>query len=225
MKRWTLLSLLLLIPAPSIGVAFGMMLLPGTSVGQGLFICAKIWILLFPAAWLFVVERKTFTTNRTASGGFGAGWISGLAVSAFMLVLYLMVGRGMIDAEAVRGMADEVGLARKPVYLAAAAYWSGINSLMEEYVWRWFVVRQFAKLVRPGIAIGLSAVAFALHHILAMQVYFTWPVTLFAAFGIALGGALWSWMFLRYKTIWPGWLSHALVDIAVFGIGYQLIFG
>ena len=31
-------------------------------------------------------------------------------------------------------------------------------------------------------------------------------------------------MFVRYKTIWPGWLSHALVDIAVFGIGYWLIF-
>ncbi len=33
-----------------------------------------------------------------------------------------------------------------------------------------------------------------------------------------------SLMFMRYNTIWPGWLSHALVDIAVFGTGYVLIF-
>jgi membrane protease YdiL (CAAX protease family) len=202
-----------------------MILFPGTALGQGLFAFAKIWILLLPAGWFFVVERKPLPRHTTPAGGFRAGWVSGLAVSALIMLFYMLLGRQLIDGGAVRETAAEIGLARKPVYLACAAYWSFINSLLEEYVWRWFVVRQLTKLVRPGPAIALSAIAFALHHILAMQVYFTWPVTLLAAMGIALGGALWSWMFLRYKTIWPGWLSHVLVDITVFGLGHVLIFG
>jgi len=56
-------------------------------------------------------------------------------------------------------------------------------------------------------------------------VYFSWPVTSACGAGILFGGLLWSWMFIRYGTIWPGWVPHALVDAAVFGIGYVLIFG
>jgi membrane protease YdiL (CAAX protease family) len=58
-----------------------------------------------------------------------------------------------------------------------------------------------------------------------MQVYFNGIVTAVGAAGIAFGGAFWSWMFLRYKTIWPGWVSHAVVDVAIFALGYLLIFG
>jgi membrane protease YdiL (CAAX protease family) len=100
-----------------------------------------------------------------------------------------------------------------------------VNSVLEEYVWRWFVVRQFGRLFPPAGAVTAAALGFTLHHYLALQVYFTpWIAGLCALF-IFIGGVWWSWMFIRYKTIWPGWLSHALVDVAVFGTGYYLIFG
>jgi hypothetical protein len=43
--------------------------------------------------------------------------------------------------------------------------------------------------------------------------------------GVFLGGAAWSWLYLRYRSIWPGYVSHAIADAAIFIIGYRLIFG
>ena len=57
-----------------------------------------------------------------------------------------------------------------------------------------------------------------------MQIYCSWPVTLISALGIFIGGAAWSWCYVRYQSIWPGYLSHALVDLAVFAVGYHIIF-
>lgn len=225
MKRRPLISLLLLVPAPSIGVVFGMILMPGTAIGRGVFLLAKIWILLLPAGWYILIERQRVPRAKTEPGGFRAGMISGLAISGLIVLMYLLSGRYLTDPEVVRGMAREIGLAEPKHYLAGALYWIGFNSILEEYVWRWFVVRQCAKAMPRHMAIPASALAFTLHHILALQCYFTWPVTVLCALGIVFGGALWSWMFLRYKTIWPGWLSHALVDITVFALGYLLIFG
>ena len=39
------------------------------------------------------------------------------------------------------------------------------------------------------------------------------------------GGVAWSWLYVRYGSIWPGYLSHAIVDVAVFGTGAALLFG
>ena len=225
MKRKAWISLLLLLPAPSIGVLFGMILLPGTPAGQGVFIFSKLWILLLPALWFCLVETGRMPRGKTAAGGFRAGVLSGLAISAAVVLAWLLLGRRLIDADLVRDMAAGIGLGRRAVYAAAALYWIFINSVLEEYVWRWFVVRQCAKLMGPAAAIVVSALGFTLHHILAMQVYFSALVTAAGALCILFAGMLWSWMFLRYRTIWPGWLSHALVDVAVFGLGYALIFG
>jgi membrane protease YdiL (CAAX protease family) len=43
--------------------------------------------------------------------------------------------------------------------------------------------------------------------------------------GIFIGGSVWSYMYVRYESIWPGYLSHAIVDLCIFGIGAFMIFG
>jgi membrane protease YdiL (CAAX protease family) len=36
---------------------------------------------------------------------------------------------------------------------------------------------------------------------------------------------MWSWLYLRYRSVWPCYVSHAIVDIAVFVVGWLIIFG
>ncbi len=224
MKRSALTSLLLLLPAPTLGVLFGMILMPGTAVGQWVFIFSKGWIFLLPALWFLLIEKGTPHRGKTGKGGFKAGLISGLVISLFIVAIYLLLGPRLIDAERVKALASEIGLDRRALYIGGAFYWIGVNSVLEEYVWRWFTVRQCVKLMKPGAAVIVSALGFTLHHIFALQVYFSPTVTVCCSIGVFIGGAVWSRLFIRYKTIWPGYVSHALVDIAVFGIGYVLIF-
>ena len=73
-------------------------------------------------------------------------------------------------------------------------------------------------------AIFISAAGFTLHHVLALQLYFNWAAVFLCAIGIFLGGAVWSWCYIKFRSIWPCYFSHAIVDVAVFVIGFQLIF-
>jgi uncharacterized protein len=99
------------------------------------------------------------------------------------------------------------------------------NAVLEEYVWRWFVFRKCEALVRISwLAVLLSAALFTVHHVLALAAQFDWMITLAASAGVFLGGAVWSWCYLRYRSIWPGFVSHVIVDIAIFAIGWRLLF-
>jgi membrane protease YdiL (CAAX protease family) len=224
MKKHAFISLLLLIPAPSVGVLFGMILFPDSSIGRGVFIFSKIWMIALPALWFFLMEGGLPRLEKTAAGGYRMGWVSGVVISAFIVGAALLLSRQMIDGGFFKEMMAKVGLDRKNVYIGAALYWVCVNSVLEEYVWRWFVVRQFETLLTRFAGIFAAALGFTLHHFLAMQVYFSPLVAAICSFFIFIGGVWWSWMYVRYKTIWPGWLSHALVDVAVFGTGYYLIF-
>ncbi len=118
----------------------------------------------------------------------------------------------------------EIGLAEPVVYLAGAAYWILGNSLIEEYAYRWFIFVQCERLMPSRLAVLASALIFTAHHIIALQVYLSPALTTLASAGVMIGGLVWSWCYLRYRSIWPGWLSHIIADLAIFAIGWHLVF-
>lgn len=220
----SVMALSLLIPAPSVGVLAGMILWPDTAIGKVVFSLSKLWIFLLPMVWRIWVDKKPLTLSRPTRGGFKAAAGLGVLISLIIIVFYWILGRRLIDPLMIKNMAAKIGLDNLPVYFGGAIYWITINAVLEEYVWRWFVVEKFTDLVPKGPAVALSAIGFTIHHIVAMQIYFNPLVTAVAAAGIWMGGACWSWCYIRYRSIWPGYLSHAIVDLTVFGIGYDLIF-
>jgi len=109
--------------------------------------------------------------------------------------------------------------------VALGLYLLLVNSLLEEYVWRWFVFRRCEDLLPGTAAVVASALCFTVHHVLALRLWFDWRVTALASTGVFIGGAVWSACYLRYRSIWPCYLSHAIVDAAVLSIGWTLLFG
>lgn len=221
-----LLALLLLVPVPSLATAASMFWWPGTAWGQGLFLGGKLWILLLPVAWLIWVEKGRLSWSPPRKGGFGVGALLGLGIGAAIVVVFFLALRlGWIKPAEVAERAATTGLNQPRLYLLGAVYWITANSLMEEYVWRWFVFRQGELLVGSSGAVAVSAVGFTAHHVVALAGQFSWPITMLGSLGVCTGGAVWSWLYLRYRSIWPGYLSHALVDLPIFVIGGWLIFG
>lgn len=218
------MALVLLVPAPTLGVLASTILWPDTMLGKLLFFVSKGWILVLPLYWHIRIDRQPWSWSPPRHGGFGIATILGLCMSAVIIAIYVTVGKTLIQDDDVKAMAAHIGLDQRRVYLAGALYWICINSVLEEYVWRWFVVSKYLHILPLSWAVIASGMGFTIHHIVAMQVYFNWPVTLLAGAGIFVGGVLWSWCYVRFKSIWPGYVSHAIVDIAVFGIGYILIF-
>lgn len=223
-KRKALWALVLLVPVPSLGVTAGMILAPDTPLGKGLFFAAKLWILVLPLTWRLFVDQKRVAWSKPEHGGFVFGLLSGLLISAIVVGAFLVMGPRMIDPAVVKEMAGNVGLGTPLVYVGGAAYWILVNSVLEEYVWRWFVVEKCGAVMRPAWSAMASALAFTIHHVIALQVFVSPLTVLIASAGIFVGGAVWSCCYVRFKSIWPGYVSHAIVDVAVFATGYYLIF-
>jgi len=157
----------------------------------------------------------------------GAGVLTGIVIAAGILAGYWLIGQRLIDPQMLEDVAEENNLTSLPVYLALVLYLTLINSLLEEYVWRWFVYRQCERLMPAfggWLAVIASALFFTLHHVIALHVQFGWAVTLLGSAGIFVGGVTWSWLYRRYRSIWPGYVSHIFADAAVFIIGWLLLF-
>eukprot|EP00752_Nemacystus_decipiens_P013761 g12214.t1 len=229
------LALLLLVPAPSIGVLFAMHLMPDTAVGKSIHLAAKVWLFSFPILWLLLIERIKPRLPRWSWDGMGAGFITGGLILAIIIGAWEHIGTSLVDVNVFKEGMDKVGLDTPLKFLGFAAAVTFINALLEEYVWRWFVYSKWFALLKglnlpakavviPG-AIALAGVCFVLHHSLAMHVYFGFTANALASLGIFIGGVTWSIIYLKYRNIYSAYVSHIFADIALFYVGYRVAFG
>ena len=223
-RRQALVGLLLLAPVPTLGVWAAMVASPGP-FGHGVFLIAKLWLLVFPAAWYLLVEKGKLSCSPPLRGGNLAGVLSGVVLAASIVLGAWLADVQHMDLAPLRAAASEMDLTSPAAYLAGAAAWTLVNSLIEEYVYRWFVLRQCEVLLPSPVAVIASAAVFTIHHVIALNQYLEPAFTVLTSAGVFVGGIVWAVLYHRYRSIWPGWISHVLADIAVFGLGWWLLFG
>ena len=223
--KMALLALLLLVPAQSIAtIAFYWLF--DTAAGKITVVVLRSWIVLMPVLWLKLVDREKASWSPPKLGGFGPAIALGVAISVSIFAAFAIASHfGVIHSDKVAASAARTGLNHLSAYIIGAIYWITLNSLAEEYVWRWFVFRKFEILVGGKLAVIAAALAFTAHHVIVLAAQFNWPITILGSLGVFTGGAIWSGLYLRYRSVWPGYVSHAIVDATIFIIGYRLIFG
>jgi len=182
---------------------------------------------LLPVAWV-LLARERLGLGRPSLRGVPLGIVFGLSVLVATWVLYTfgLKPLGWFDAPAVevRGKIRGMGLASLPVYVAMGVFYSLVHSLLEEYYWRWFVFGRLCTRMTLGAGIVVSSLGFAAHHVLVLATFFGWdsPGTYFFSLCVAIGGAFWAWLYRSSGSLLGPWLSHALVDAAIFVVGYDL---
>jgi membrane protease YdiL (CAAX protease family) len=220
-----LLAIALVGFAPSLSIIYGLLLSDDEFQAQAFFIACKAWILIIPTVWYLRVEGNEPSRSLPDGEGLRMGAATGLGMSALILATWFTLGDS-IDTSAIIAELEPTGLMDKQMYIAGVLYWIFLNSLLEEYVFRWFITTKAYELLgNETQAIVLSAVMFTLHHSLALHLFgFEWWQTALASFGLFAAAAVWSLLYMRYRSIWICWLSHAICDVAVYGIGYLLLF-
>jgi membrane protease YdiL (CAAX protease family) len=159
------------------------------------------------------------------------GLAFGLAVMGAMAGLYYygLKPAGLFEGPTaeVRAKIASFGIKTMASYAALSAFYSLGHSLLEEYYWRWFVFGHCCRGLSPPAGIGVSSVAFAAHHVLVLGTYFGYgsPLTWLFSAGIIIGGAFWAWLYRSSGSLLGPWLSHALVDAAIFVIGWDIVRG
>ena len=222
-KTLSLIALLLFAPAPTVGVLLALHSPQGAS-GTVLWIAAKVWLFVLPAMWYLFIEKQPVSLSKPKQGGVFVAFIVGIIMFAVILAAFGLT-HSTLSPDLIRQKAAAFGLNRPLIYLAAAFYWIAINSLLEEYIFRFFFYRQLENLLNiKWLAVILAAAIFTLHHSVVLSAYLPIMHNILASLGIFGAGVIWSGLYAKYRSVWIPFISHAFADIAVFGIGAYLIF-
>ena len=224
-KNRSLLALLLVGFVPSISVIFGIKIIDDELTSQIFFLSCKLWIFLIPTIWYLRVDGDTISKKSPSKDGLKMGLATGLVMSIIILITWLIF-ESTLEIDQMTATLQSNGLSNINLYILGMIYWIFLNSLLEEYVFRWFVTtKSIIILGNNNAGIIFSASLFTLHHAIALHLFgFLWWQTAIASFGLLSAAAIWSWLYIRYRSIWVCWLSHAICDVAVFGIGYTILF-
>jgi len=198
-------------------------IIPGP-IGQTIFFLSKAWLLLFPVVWWGLVDKQRIVFDRPTRVGLLVGLASGVVIAGIMFGAYYAFGHNWVEADHVKAIAAKSGLGVLWVYIPMALGWCLVNSLMEEYVWRWFVFDKCERLMSVTWAVVAAAFFFTIHHVIALGVQVGWQLTVVGSLGVFVGSCIWSALRHKYGTIWPGYVSHVIADVPIFFIGYLLIF-
>ncbi|MEG4213291.1 CPBP family intramembrane glutamic endopeptidase, partial [Microcoleus sp. S13_B4] len=80
-------------------------------------------------------------------------------------------------------------------------------------------------ILMPGTkAIFLSSLFFTIHHIFVIAAYSHWQAVLLGSLAVFAAGIIWSHSYLTYRSLWPSYISHAIADLGIASIGWQILF-
>ena len=198
---------------------------------QAIYGIAKIVQFGFPIAWVWIVQRHRPRLWPISLSGVRLGLAFGVVILLAALGLYhgwlksaefFVAGIGPIQAKIA-----EMGFDAAWKFAALGVFYSLFHSLLEEYYWRWFVFDQLKQLVPIWPAIVISALGFMSHHVLVIGTFFGYgsPLTWLLSAAVATGGVFWAWLYHRSSSLMGPCLGHALVDSAIFLIGYDIASG
>ena len=190
----------------------------------------KVFTIVWPLVAVYLIEKRPRATSRPKRSAWSAlplGLLTGLAIGGVIVLAYRVpalnaYARGF--AGDIRGKLSDLGVHTRSGYLAFCAFLAIAHSLIEEYYWRWYAFGSLARVWPLGVSIAVASLAFAGHHYVVLGCYFNLVGALVFGTFVGVGGALWCWMFHRQGTLAGAWLSHALVDAAIFVVGYDILF-
>jgi membrane protease YdiL (CAAX protease family) len=225
MERKSLLGLVLVGIAPTVSVITGFGIEPGL-IAIVVFILTKLWLLALPAWWRTKIDGEPLSLSYPKNGGWAMAVGLGMGIFIIIVSTYIILGDLLISKDDLWAILEPNGLTEKSTFIMAMLFWIFVNSVIEEYVFRWFITEKAESLFAGGVwaPVALSASIFTIHHVVAMSFFISPLGNLLASTGVWIGGAIFSWLYLRYRSIWIPWLTHAFADVAIFGIAYYLLF-
>jgi membrane protease YdiL (CAAX protease family) len=202
-----------------------------SAVQQTAYTLGKLLQFGFPLVWAWFFRREMIGLPRPKLAGLIEGVAFGIAVSGgiWLAYHYWLAPMPFFEAatEPILDKLTALDLLTPSAFILLGVSYSLLHSLLEEYYWRWFVFARLAEATRLPTAIVVSSLGFMAHHVLIVGMYFGWfsAATWLFSLAIAIGGAAWAWLYHRSRSLIGPWLSHLLVDAAIFAVGYDLVFG
>ena len=231
---WTILVVAMLFPAVLTFLYFVVLADSPGVFQRSAYGVGKALQFALPILWIGVALRERWLIRPFNRRGILEGTLFGLAVFTAMLGIYAfwlglpygLLGAGSPATEKILGKVDGMGVADARLFLLLGLFYAVIHSGLEQYYWRWFVFGMLRRKMPLTGAIILSSLAFTVHHVLLLGTFFGYasPFCWIGSLGVTVGGAYWAWLYHRSDSTWGPWISHGIVDAAIFVIGFFVCF-
>ena len=219
-----LIPLLLFAPAPSFGVLLALYNFNGIW-GTCLWILAKLWLFGGIAFYLFFIEKIKFKKFFNNQKGIKTGLIIGILMFLIILGSFLIF-KDNFNQEELKVKILNSGLTSLNLYIIIALYFSLVNALFEEIIFRYFFYNQALKVFNnKTVALILAAIIFTIHHSLILTSFASISVIILGSLGVFIAALIWSFLYSYYNNLYPSYISHIFADIIIFIIAGILIFG
>lgn len=201
---------------------------PAARAAYGL---TKVFTVVWPFVAVLAIERRPDALKpdrRTWLRSIPLGLLTGAVIGGAILAAYRLPALNDYAsgfAEDIRSKLADLGVVSRWHYVAFCAFLAIAHSLIEEFYWRWYVFGSLARVWPVGLSVFLASLAFAGHHYVVLGCYFSATGSFAFGTAVGIGGAIWCWMYRRQRTIVGTWVSHAMVDAAIFIVGYDILFG
>jgi uncharacterized protein len=223
-RHRSLFALLLIVPISSIGAIVSTVIAPG-AIGQAVVLVCGIWMLILPIGWHVWIDRQQLRWRRSLDG-LSVGIILGAMMFGIIFCSYWFVGRYWLNIADIRARATQMGMNIPLMVFGFGTFQTLVNSLIEEYVWRWFVYRHCQLLWSKRWAVWLCAGFFTLHHIILMLAYCDdWRLVVVGSLAVFIAGGLWARCMRTYKSLLPSYLSHLAADLALQIASWHILLG
>ena len=224
-KNLALLGLILVGIAPTVSVVTGFAFKAGV-LAIVVFIFTKVWIFGLPAFWHLRIDKNVFSRSPALNGGWAVSAGLGIVMAVVIMLAYVLLGDTLVSDDDLIEILDPFGLTTPWKLMLAILFWVFINSVLEEFVFRWFITSKIEQLISgKWLPILLSAGVFTLHHAIALAFFIDPLGNFLASLGVFIGGVIFSWIYIEYRSIWVAWVAHAIADVAVFAIAWQMVVG
>ena len=211
-------------PAASLGVAAAGFVWPGPRGNLVYGLCKGV-LYLTPLVWWKLALRAPYPIGRPARGALREGVLLGLGLGGAVLLGWWLLGRHLVDPALLRGVAARAGFDTRERFLVVATLICLGNALLEEYAFRWFLYERCRTLFGPVRGALLGALIFTAHHVIVLSLYVDVGLVVLGSVGVFVAGLIWTWIYERRRSIWPGYVSHVLADVALMIVGWTILFG
>lgn len=208
-------------------------LLPAVTTWSAFYL--EVWpYIIYPLAKISLVLLP-FAVWRLVGGSWWAGLpdmglappsrrgvVSGLLLSILIGAVFFLLAADL-PGSAIRQKLESLGIL--DYYWSAGFFILAVNSALEEWYWRGFLLAEWRNHVKqPAVIIAGGGLFFGFHHFFTLLPYFSLaPVLLFTG-ATMLAGALWSWQRLQGWSLLDCYLSHLIADVTIIMVGAILVF-
>ena len=158
-KKQSIIAILLVGFIPSISVIFGIKIIDDELTSQIFFFSCKLWIFLVPTLWYLRVDKNTISKNIPSKEGVQVALLTGIIMSIIILITWFIF-ESTLDMDQMIGTLQSKGLSNINLYILGMLYWIFLNSLLEEYVFRWFVTTKSVIIFGNDIAAIIFSASF-----------------------------------------------------------------